>query len=378
MKIIYAATDQDLASFHGGTIHVCAVTSEMLRQGHEVHLIIQKSVATPSLPTGCIVHTIPQISRYLLWKTGKQIQALLEEIRPDVVIERYYNFAGETILRAKTSGIPSILEVNSPMIEYPGSLKSKVDFFLGGMLRKRRNRIAKAASLILSPMSEIVPGEFKEKIREIEWGADTNLFDPASLPDRSELRSQLGLNKDEIVFIHFGSLRKWHGLTKLLEAFDSARNRIKKPARLIVIGPISNAPQRVGVQFTGIVPHKKIPEWLKASDVGVFPFDVTQHRYLELGFYWSPLKLFEAMAMQLPILTLNQDRLLSLLETNDPDFFYDGSMENLSAKLSAVSEKLPAIKEKAKHFRDIILKKYSWEVHGKKLNQHLLEITAKR
>jgi glycosyltransferase involved in cell wall biosynthesis len=264
------------------------------------------------------------------------------------------------------------------MIEYPGSLKSKVDFLLGGTLRKRRNRIGEAASLIISPMKEIVPAEFKEKIREIEWGADTNLFDPASLPDRDTLRFQLGLTPDEIVFIHFGSLRKWHGLTKLLEAYDAARNRFQIQTRLIVIGPVSNAPQRTGVQFAGMIPHEKLPEWLKASDVAVFPFDITQHRYLELGFYWSPLKLFEAMAMQLPILTLKQDRLISLLGTNDPDFFYDGSMENLSAQLSAATKNLKTLQEKAKRFRETIVKKYSWEIHGKKLNEYLLEVTTRR
>jgi glycosyltransferase involved in cell wall biosynthesis len=180
---------------------------------------------------------------------------LFEELRPDVVMERYYNFAGEAILIANRTGTPTLLEVNSPMIEYPGSLKSKVDFFLGSVLRKRRNRIAEAASLIVSPMPEIVPPEFRKKVRQIEWGADTALFDPASLPDRSALRSQLGLNQDEIIFIHFGSLRKWHGLTKLLEAFDAARNQFQRPTRLIVIGPSTNAPQRAGVQFTGMIPH---------------------------------------------------------------------------------------------------------------------------
>jgi glycosyltransferase involved in cell wall biosynthesis len=374
MKILYAATDQDLSSFHGGTIHVRAVASELRKYGHEIHLVIQRSLTLRSVPGGCTVHEIPRTSRYLLWKTGAQIQSLLEELRPDVVMERYYNFAGEAMLRANRMATPTLLEVNSPMIEYPGSLKSKIDFLLGGALSKRRNRIAEAASLILSPMPEIVPSEYRKKVRHIEWGADTTLFDPASLLDCSALRSQLELNKDEIIFIHFGSLRKWHGLAKLLEAFDAARNQFQKPAHLIVIGPLTNGPQRKDVQFTGMIPHEKLPAWLKASDVAVFPFDTKQHKYLELGFYWSPLKLFEAMSMQIPIVTLKQDRLVSLLGTDDPDFYYDGTMENLSAKMVAASKSLLTLKEKAKSFRETVVNNYSWEQHGKKLNQLLSEL----
>ena len=292
------------------------------------------------------------------------------------MIERYYNFAGEAILQAKASGIPTVLEVNSPMIEYPGSTKSKLDFLLGGWLKKRRELIASAASLIISPMKEIVPEQFRDKIREIEWGADTKLFDPESLPDRSVLRSQHGFGTDEILLIHFGSLRKWHGLVKLLEAFDIARPKFKQPVRLIVIGP-KNVITRPNVQFIGEISHKQLPAWLKMSDLAVLPFAIEQHRYLELGFYWSPLKLFEAMAMNLPVLTLNHKRLIALLGIDDSDFFYDGSMQDLSVKIISAVEKLPSLAEKTMQFRARAVKEFSWEIHGNKLNDWLEELTTK-
>ena len=189
-------------------------------------------------------------------------RTIITDVRPDIVIERYYNFAGEAILQAKASGIPTVLEVNSPMIEYPGSTKTKMDFLLGGWLKKRRERIASAASLIISPMKEIVQEQFRNKVREIEWGADTKLFDPESLPDRASLRSQHGYSSDEILLVHFGSLRKWHGLVKLLEAFDMTRPKFKRPVCLIVIGP-KNEITRPSVDFVGEIAHEQLPAWLK-------------------------------------------------------------------------------------------------------------------
>jgi glycosyltransferase involved in cell wall biosynthesis len=373
MKILYAATDQDLATIHGGTIHINAVAQELTHHGNDVHLLVQHSDQPKIIPSNIKVHEIPRTHRFLLWTMGNKIQKVISEIDPHVVIERYYNFAGEGILRAKASAIPTVLEVNSPMIEYPGSKKSKMDLLLGGWLKKRRERIASAASLIISPMKEIVPEQYRNKVREIEWGADTKLFDPAALPDQSLLRSQHGYTADEILLIHFGSLRKWHGLAKLLEAFDMARPKFKSPVRLIVIGP-KNEITRPNVNFVGEIPHEQLPAWLKMSDIAVLPFAIEQHRYLELGFYWSPLKLFEAMAMNLPVLTLNHKRLITLLGTDDPIFFYDGSMENLSAKMVSGVEKVSALTEKAKQFRHRVVNEFSWQVHGNKLNQWLAEL----
>jgi glycosyltransferase involved in cell wall biosynthesis len=373
MKILYAATDQDLATIHGGTIHINAVSQELTRHSHEVHLLVQHSNQPKLISSDIKVHELARTHRFLLWTAGNKIQKVISEINPDAVIERYYNFAGEAILGAKSSGIPAVLEVNSPMIEYPGSTKSKLDFLLGGWLKKRRERIASAASLIISPMKEIVPEQFRNKVREIEWGADTKLFDPESSPDRASLRSQYGYSPDEILLVHFGSLRKWHGLVKLLEAFDMARPKFKRSVRLIVIGP-KNEITRPDVQFVGNIPHEQLPAWLKMSDLAVLPFAIEQHRYLELGFYWSPLKLFEAMAMQIPVLTLNHKRLVALLGTDDLDFFYDGSMQDLSAKMISAVEKLPLIAEKSKQFRARVVNEFNWEVHGNKLNDWLSEL----
>ena len=55
------------------------------------------------------------------------------------------------------------------------------------------------------------------------------------------------------------------------------------------------------VAITGAVPHADMPACLAAADIGVAPFDIGAHRPLSLGFYWSPLKIFEYMAAGLPV-----------------------------------------------------------------------------
>src|SRR5262245_19708017 len=169
MKILYVASAQDLSTYHGGTVHMLAVVKELADHGHEIHLAIQESAEeTVEIPAPVMLHPLKKRSPYLLWKAGPEIENLLDEIQPDLVMERYYNFAGEGIIRAANRSIPTILEVNSPMVEYPGSTKSKADVLLLGSLKRRREKIGKAANLIITPIESIIPEAFREKVKEIE------------------------------------------------------------------------------------------------------------------------------------------------------------------------------------------------------------------
>lgn len=374
MKILYVAADQTLSGFHGGTVHVFSVVRELVKHGHTVHVALQPPRWTSVESNEWIkFHAIKKRPKYLLWRSGEEIQRLLADLRPDVVLERYYNFSGEAMIRAHKMQIPTVLEVNSPMIEYPGSAKTIADVFIAGAMRRRRHRIAASASLIIVPLKQIIPAEFQEKVREIEWGADTDLFDPAALPDRESLRHERGVTNDEIQLIHVSSLRKWHGVTKLLEAFRPVSDAVKLPVKLIVIGParMKNQPN---VYFMDKIQHPGLPAWLKISDIAVLPFAPEKHPYLKLGFYWSPLKLFEAMAMELPLITLHHPRLRGLVGTEDSGFYFDGTTENLTQKIIDMVKNLTAYKEKARQFRQRVLDHYSWKQHGDKLNEWLEEI----
>lgn len=368
MKVLYVATNQDLSQFHGGTVHILAVTQELIHHGKEVHLVCQSAGAHVPIPDSAILHPIKPRHPFLLWMAGNELRQLIETIRPDVVMERYYNFAGEAIFLAKQMGIPTILEVNSPMMEPSGSWKSRADILLLGALKRRRERMASAAKVILSPIPEIIAEPFREKTRLTEWGADVNAFDPALFADRELVRLEKNFPTDELIFVHFGSLRKWHGLVTLLEAFDIARKQLQQPGRLIVIGP-SPKIEREQVSFTGTIPHTDLPGWLKMCDIAVLPFSLEAHRPLQIGFFWSPLKIFEAMSMELPLITLNHPRLRSILGSEDPAFYYDGSTQELAERMVTLARQVESFRQTAKQFRNRVIEHYSWQAHGNQLNE---------
>ena len=83
-----------------------------------------------------------------------------------------------------------------------------------------------------------------------------------------------------------------------------------------------------GVIFTGALPHDQMPACLAACDFGVAPFDPETHPALSLGFYWSPLKIFEYMASGLPVVAPAIDRIPKLVGHNREGLLYDTAIRS--------------------------------------------------
>src|SRR3954471_17281076 len=126
MKILYCASDQTVPGTKGGSVHVTAVAEGLAALGHEVHALV-----TPGGPFPAGVHWIampPPLGRKeLRFANATAVRRLAEALKPDVVIERYYNFGGEGIGAAAAVGAIAVLEVNAPVIDHPGSRKRLLD-----------------------------------------------------------------------------------------------------------------------------------------------------------------------------------------------------------------------------------------------------------
>ncbi|MBE3072513.1 MAG: glycosyltransferase, partial [Acidobacteria bacterium] len=112
----------------------------------------------------------------------------------------------------------------------------------------------------------------------------------------------------ETIAVFAGAFRRWHGAVTLVEAVRRLRLRGLRSIGAVLIGDgpeLARARRAAdgldGIRFTGALAHADMPAALAAADVGVAPFDVAAHPPLSLGFYWSPLKMFEYMASGLPV-----------------------------------------------------------------------------
>jgi glycosyltransferase involved in cell wall biosynthesis len=378
MRILYSAIDQTVPGTVGGSVHVRAVAEGLAALGHEVHVLVSPGdEAFPQGPVRWIAMAPPLGRKELRWARRRAVARLLRDIRGDAVIERYYNFGGEGILAGAALGVRTMLEVNAPVIDYQGSPKQILDRALVVQpMRRWRERICRSADVIVTPSAAILPADTpSSKIVVLEWGADTDRFRP-------DAGGPLPFTRPSgTVAVFAGAFRSWHGASNLVRAIRQLNERRVSGLSAVLIGQgpelASVKVEAAGLQnviFPGAVPHDRMPACLAASDIGVAPFDVGAHGPLSLGFYWSPLKIFEYMASGLPVVAPALPRIASLAAHGTEALLYDPSQPGTLADALAALLDAPLRARLGAAARARAEREYGWAAHCRALDAALRKV----
>jgi alpha-maltose-1-phosphate synthase len=367
MRFLYCAIDQTVPGTKGGSVHVVAVAEGLAALGHEVHVLVTPGDGSfPDGPVRWIPMAPPFGAKELRWLRTSRVRRLVSSLRPDVVMERYYNFGGEGVLTADAARAKAVLEVNAPIIDHPGSTKALVDrALLVEPMRRWRERICARADLIVTPSVAILPEDTPhEKVVRLEWGADTSRFRPGVSAD------PLFARPSGVVAIFAGAFRSWHGAINLARAARILHQRGRRDIATVFVGdgPGLDAVRREtaglpNAVVAGAVPHARMPGVLAAADIGVAPFEIEAHGPLALGFYWSPLKIFEYMSAGLPVVAPSVDRIPSLVEHGREGLLYDpAAAGSLASALEQLAD--PELRRRlGAAGRKRAVREYSWKAH---------------
>jgi glycosyltransferase involved in cell wall biosynthesis len=376
VRILYVASDQCVPGRTGGSVHVLEVARGLAARGHEVHAVVHRGPgeAPREERGGVVFHRTSWFPphRFFRFRARHRVLEIASEVRAEAVMERYYNFGGEGILVASERGLPSILEVNSPVVDHPGSLKASLDAALGRPLKRYRERLCRLASALVAPIREIVPEFARAKTRTVSWGANVREFGPERR--RDDVRAALGIPAGAVAVLFCGSFRPWHGVGVLEEAARRLKGR--EDLYFLQVGAPRDEP---GTGYRGrrlaAVPYERMPEIVAAGDVGVAPYDTARLAQLRLGFYWSPLKVFEYMASALPTLTIPRYPLTEIVRLGEEGLhFREGDPGDLARCIEVLAND-PALRtHMGRSARRRVAERYSWDRHCEQLDAVLTGI----
>ena len=307
--VAYVSTDPGVPAFgsKGASVHVQAILAALLRQNVRVKLFSSSVEGTPPLGLRDV-----EVHRLTNWPKGnlsgvesavetsnESLRSALEHNQPfDFIYERYalWGYAGMEFAQSK--GVPGVLEVNSPLIEEEEKYRQLTNRALAKRVARRAFRACDRILAVSNGVAEYLASftETTGKVKVVRNGVD-----PFRFPDRMEPSRPAPPGTFTVGFV--GSLKPWHGLDTLAEAYRIFHGKGGR-SRLLVVG---DGPQRKdfemlltekglsGVcEFSGSVYPSEVPGLIASMDVGVAPYPPLE------GFYFSPLKIFEYMAAGKP------------------------------------------------------------------------------
>lgn len=318
MKILF---HHRIASRDGQAVHMEELIAALTAQGHQTVLVGPSSLSQTgfggsnplvdrvksAIPAGLfeVLEVVYSVKAFLRLRSAVRLH------RPDIIYERFslFLFAGAWVRRL--TGLPLLLEVNSPLYEE----RAKNDgLSLHSLARWAQRMLWNNAEYVL-PVTHVLArtvaayGVPPGRIAVIPNGINEARF--GTFPSTAAAKQALGLAPG-LVLGFTGFIRGWNALHRLI---DFIADHPEQPdLQLLIVG---DGPARDSLQqhasarnvasrltITGVVDRDDIARYVAAFDIAVLP---------GLTAYSSPLKLFEYMYLRRAIVAPDTDNIREVL-----------------------------------------------------------------
>jgi glycosyltransferase involved in cell wall biosynthesis len=249
----------------------------------------------------------------------------------------------------------------SDIVRYESSLFVPVAQSIERFILRNSDRVI----TVSEEMGEVLVGmgAMKDKVCVVPDGVDDDMFNLKV--DGSSIRRRYGLGDCPTVIFH-GDVKFIDGVDVLIRAFASVLRRLPD-AKLLIVGGgrgyfsmVKRLANELGigssVVFTGWVPHRRVPEFIEAADVGVMPLRST----LETNCYLS-FKLFEYWAMGKPVVVSNVKAISKIVENGVNGILVEPeNVENLAEALLMVLKDHGKTGLMGENGRRMVEETYNW------------------
>jgi glycosyltransferase involved in cell wall biosynthesis len=366
MRVLYLSADPGvpILGHKGASVHVRELVSAMAGAGATIRVVSPRIGAEGDvLPAPIELVSVEPVlprehadGRSLLGAVARQaaqIRRIGGWFGADAVYERFSLFSDGGVNAARALGIPHVLEVNAPLREEALRYRTLPHASLAATIERRVFAATDRVFAVSKTLARLLE-EAGVAAGRIEVAP--NAIDPAKFPIP-------GRSSEGPFTIGFaGSLKPWHGVEILVEAFRRALGVIPS-LRLEIVG---DGPGRAAVEHIGDLPAERFayhgalshPETLRLLsrwDVGAAPFLAVP------DFYFSPLKLAEYMAAGLCPVASDQREIRELLGGGERGVLVPpgdaGALAQALVELAGDPDRTAAIGLCA---REYVLKERSW------------------
>lgn len=374
MRVAYVCTDPGVPVFgsKGASVHVQAVLRALVGRGHEVHLVAARVDGERPDGLGAVeLHRLPvgtgqaAVRERALQAADAAVGAVLDRLRDggplDLVYERYALWGRTATAWSRRHGIPSVLEVNAPLVQEQARHRELVD--RTGAEDVARSALSSAGVVVC--VSEGVAAWARSRsgrpgaVHVVPNGVDAQRISPGRRPVTPAAATPF-------VTGFVGTLKPWHGVRTLVDALALLDQEHPGAHRLLLVG---DGPQRADVlaratrlgvrQFvedTGAVAPAEVAAHLRRMDVGAAPYPQTS------DFYFSPLKVLEYLAAGLPVVASRIGQVPELLDGGALGTLVEpGSAEDLARGISALRQDELRRRALRTAARDAVLQRHTWD-----------------
>ena len=300
MRLLYVSADPGIPvlGHKGASVHVRELVTALTAEGARVALASPRVApegdrldAPAELielePVDAGEHPSAASLRAAMERQAEQVMCLAEQFTVDAIYERYSLHSWAAAHVAEALHLPYVLEVNAPLRDEARRFRSLAYPDLAAEIEARVYVTADSIFAVSMPLAKLLVGAGVDR-------AKVEVMRNAVTPEKFPARRHRGAG---LTVGFAGSLKPWHGVEVLADAFASAAQEVFD-LRLEVVGdgPLVSVFDRFNLpperfRRYGARPHDETLRILASWDIGVAPYIAACPM-----FYFSPLKVVEYMA----------------------------------------------------------------------------------
>ena len=369
MRLAYLSTDAGIAygGVKGASIHLKEVVAALAAEGNDVLVLVAGVVPDVSPPPGVTLEVLPGAGKgapaaeRLRFESelAAWLERRLEAFGAAALYERLALHSAAGTHSAVQLRIPHLVELNAPLLEEAARYRTLEEPEAAERLERLTLTAADLVFAVSPPLADYAKGRGARRVEVLQNAAATERF---------PWRERNGTNP---VAVFAGSLRPWHGIETIAEAWRLLGSSAP-PLVVVGDGPAWEVLGGLGATVMGAVPPARVPALLAGADIGLAPYTS------DAPPYFSPLKLFEYLAAGLATVVADLPAVTAVVDADTAVVIPRGDAKALAEAVAALCADPCERRRLGENGRALVDAGHTWRQRARRILEAAAELAEAR